>query len=203
MDFNDRDAPYPCLEIMENKQHSCTKVLTLKVHPPVIRAFPLVRKMLDTSHQLPEWSSIETKDIIDNFPTLCTGYIRFDTFHIAGYIALCTRYIRFDTFHIAGYIALCTGYIAFDTFHIAGYIMLCTGYIAFDTFHIAGYIAFWCVPPFGFGEVRYTSGYWEWVKNVLARYKETLDNIKTYDAIFASIFTHDHNENVLQAFYEN
>ncbi|KAG5612308.1 hypothetical protein H5410_023589 [Solanum commersonii] len=54
---------------------------------------------------------------------LCTGYIRFDTFHIAGYIALCTGYIRFDTFHIAGYIALCTGYIAFDTF-LAGYIAL-------------------------------------------------------------------------------
>ncbi|KAH0641919.1 hypothetical protein KY285_032787 [Solanum tuberosum] len=61
----------------------------------------------------------------------------------------------------------------------------------------------WCVPPFGFGEVRYTSGYWEWVEDVLARYKETLDNIKTYDAIFASMFTHDHNENVLQAFCEN
>ncbi|KAG5601339.1 hypothetical protein H5410_032709 [Solanum commersonii] len=25
---------------------------------------------------------------------LCTGYIRFDTFHIAGYISLCTGYIR-------------------------------------------------------------------------------------------------------------
>ncbi|KAH0647540.1 hypothetical protein KY290_033534 [Solanum tuberosum] len=54
MDFSDRDAPYPCLEIMENKQHSRAKVLTLKVHLPVIRAFPLVRKMLDTSHHLPE-----------------------------------------------------------------------------------------------------------------------------------------------------
>ncbi|KAK4707092.1 hypothetical protein R3W88_033341 [Solanum pinnatisectum] len=52
---------------MENKQHSCIKVLTLKVHPPVIRAFPLVRKMVDTSHHLPEWSSIETKDVMDNF----------------------------------------------------------------------------------------------------------------------------------------
>ncbi|KAG5588746.1 hypothetical protein H5410_049180 [Solanum commersonii] len=39
-----------------------------------------------------------------------------------GYIALCTGYIRFDTFHIVGYIALCTGYIRFDTFHIVGYI---------------------------------------------------------------------------------
>ncbi|KAG5586287.1 hypothetical protein H5410_046721 [Solanum commersonii] len=29
----------------------------------------------------------------------------------AGFIALCTGYIRFDTFHIEGYIVLCTGYI--------------------------------------------------------------------------------------------
>ncbi|KAH0669910.1 hypothetical protein KY285_024053 [Solanum tuberosum] len=116
MDFSDRDAPHHCLEIVENKQHSRAKVLTLKVHPPVIGAFPLVRKMLDTSHHLP---------------------------------------------------------------------------------------VVWCVPSSGFGEVRYTSGYWEWVEDVLARCKETLDNIKTDDVNFASMFTYDHNKNVLQAFCEN
>ena len=47
------------------------------------------------------------------------------------------------------------------------------------------------------------SGFWEWVEDVLGRCKETLDNIKTYDAIFASMFTYDQNENVLQAFCEN
>uniref|UniRef100_M1DLL9 Uncharacterized protein n=1 Tax=Solanum tuberosum TaxID=4113 RepID=M1DLL9_SOLTU len=67
MEFSDRDAPYPCLEIVENKQHSRAKVLTLKVHPPVIGAFPLLRKTLDTSHHLPEWSSTETKDVTDDF----------------------------------------------------------------------------------------------------------------------------------------
>uniref|UniRef100_M1DSS0 Aminotransferase-like plant mobile domain-containing protein n=1 Tax=Solanum tuberosum TaxID=4113 RepID=M1DSS0_SOLTU len=67
MDFSDQDAPHPCLEIVENKQHSRAKILTLKVHPPVIGAFPLVRKMLVTSHHLPEWSSTETKDSTDNF----------------------------------------------------------------------------------------------------------------------------------------
>ncbi|KAH0633332.1 hypothetical protein KY284_036118 [Solanum tuberosum] len=61
----------------------------------------------------------------------------------------------------------------------------------------------WHVPPLGFGEVLYTSGYWEWVEDLLARCKETLDKIKTYDVIFASMFTYDHNENVFQAFYEN
>jgi len=67
MDFSDRDAPYPCLEIVENKQHSRAKVLTLKVHPPVIGAFSLLRNTLDTSHHLPEWSSTETKDVTDDF----------------------------------------------------------------------------------------------------------------------------------------
>ncbi|KAK4713747.1 hypothetical protein R3W88_019654 [Solanum pinnatisectum] len=47
----------------------------------------------------------------------------------------------------------------------------------------------WRVPPLGFCEVRYMSGYWEWVEDMLARCKETIDNIKTYDAIFASLFT--------------
>ncbi|XP_027769716.1 uncharacterized protein LOC114075560 [Solanum pennellii] len=67
MDFSDQDAPYPCLEIIENKQHARAKVLTLKVHPAVIGVFPLIRKMLDTSHHLPEWLSTETKDVTDNF----------------------------------------------------------------------------------------------------------------------------------------
>ncbi|KAH0717403.1 hypothetical protein KY285_013434 [Solanum tuberosum] len=65
------------------------------------------------------------------------------------------------------------------------------------------HLSSWRVPSSGFGEVRYTSGYWEWVEDVLARCKETLDYIKTYDVFFASMFTYDHNENVLQAFCEN
>ncbi|KAH0669923.1 hypothetical protein KY285_024062 [Solanum tuberosum] len=54
----------------------------------------------------------------------------------------------------------------------------------------------WRVPSSEFSEVRHTSCYWEWVEDVLALYNETLDNIKTYDLIFASMFTYDHNENV-------
>ncbi|KAG5576232.1 hypothetical protein H5410_056366 [Solanum commersonii] len=53
----------------------------------------------------------------------------------------------------------------------------------------------WHVPSSGFGEVRYMSSYWEWVEDVLARCKETLEYIKTYDDIIASMFTYDHNEN--------
>ncbi|PHT59512.1 hypothetical protein CQW23_01875 [Capsicum baccatum] len=63
-----------------------------------------------------------------------------------------------------------------------------------------GSLSSWCVPPSGFGVVRYTSGYWKWIEDVLARNKETLERNKTF---FASLFTYDHNENMLQAFYEN
>ncbi|KAG5622717.1 hypothetical protein H5410_007935 [Solanum commersonii] len=57
----------------------------------------------------------------------CTGYIRFDTFHIAGYIAFGIHSVVHGIH--AGYIALCTKYVRFDIFHIAGYIALCTGYM--------------------------------------------------------------------------
>ncbi|MCE3052335.1 hypothetical protein HAX54_052297 [Datura stramonium] len=53
------------------------------------------------------------------------------------------------------------------------------------------------------GDIRYMYGYWGWVEYVLARSKETLYYIKIDDAIFASMFTYDHNENVLQVFFEN
>ncbi|PHT29338.1 hypothetical protein CQW23_31064 [Capsicum baccatum] len=65
--FNDCETPYPCLEIVENKSDSHAKALTLKVHPPMIGAFPLVRKPLETSLHLTEWSTMETMDVMDNF----------------------------------------------------------------------------------------------------------------------------------------
>ncbi|KAM3291849.1 hypothetical protein P3S67_020138 [Capsicum chacoense] len=65
--FNDHETSYPCLEIMENKSDSHAKALTLKFHPPVIGIFPLVRKPLETSLHLTEWSTMKTKDIMDNF----------------------------------------------------------------------------------------------------------------------------------------
>ncbi|KAH0746483.1 hypothetical protein KY285_008140 [Solanum tuberosum] len=119
MDFSDRDVPYPCLEIVESKQHSRAKVLTLKVHPP---------------------------DVTDNFSGNVTTekvlLLRSSTHQNVG-VAIPPRRDE--------------------------------------------HLSSWRVPSSGFGEVRYTSGYWEWVEDVLARCKETLDNIKTYDAIFASI----------------
>ncbi|KAG5631239.1 hypothetical protein H5410_002956, partial [Solanum commersonii] len=50
---------YPFLEIVENKQHLCAKVLTLKVHVLVIDAFPLIRKLVDTFHNLRDLSLIK------------------------------------------------------------------------------------------------------------------------------------------------
>ncbi|PHU06480.1 hypothetical protein BC332_22969 [Capsicum chinense] len=65
--FNDRETLYPCLEIVESNPDSHAKPLTLKVHPSVIDAFPLVRKLLKTSLNLTEWSTTETKDVMNNF----------------------------------------------------------------------------------------------------------------------------------------
>ncbi|KAK4706249.1 hypothetical protein R3W88_034194 [Solanum pinnatisectum] len=162
MDFSDREAPYPCLEIVENKQHLRAKVLTLKVHPLVIDAFPLVRNLLDNSLYLAEWSSTEMKDVMDNFSGKVT--------------TVKVLFLKSSTHQ---------------------------NVVAAIPPHRDENLSSWCVSPLGFGEVHYTSGYWEWVEDLLARCKETLDKIKTYDVIFASMFTYDHNENVFQAFCEN
>ncbi|PHT87438.1 hypothetical protein T459_09544 [Capsicum annuum] len=65
--FNNRETPYTCLEIVESNPNLHAKPLTSKVHPSMIGAFPLVRKSLETSLHLIEWSTIETKDIMDSF----------------------------------------------------------------------------------------------------------------------------------------
>ncbi|PHU20156.1 hypothetical protein BC332_11307 [Capsicum chinense] len=65
--FNDRETPYSCLKIVERKSYSHAKSLTLKVHPLVIGAFPLVRKPLETSLHLTKLSMTKTKDVMDNF----------------------------------------------------------------------------------------------------------------------------------------
>uniref|UniRef100_M1C3Z4 Aminotransferase-like plant mobile domain-containing protein n=1 Tax=Solanum tuberosum TaxID=4113 RepID=M1C3Z4_SOLTU len=134
----------------------------MKVHPPVIGAFPLLRKTLDTSHHLPEWSSTEAKDVTNDFSGNVTTekvLLLKSSTHQNVVVAVPPRRDE--------------------------------------------HLSSWRVLSSGFGEVHYTSGYWEWVEDELARCKETLDNMKTYDAIFASMFTYDHNENVLQAFCEN
>ncbi|KAF3667115.1 putative histone H2B.1-like [Capsicum annuum] len=62
--------------------------------------------------------------------------------------------------------------------------------------------ATWNYSQSGFGEFHYVTCYWEWVEDVLSHSKEALERTKIYDIVFASLFTYDINENVLQAFCE-
>ncbi|KAH0689156.1 hypothetical protein KY289_016514 [Solanum tuberosum] len=134
MDFNDREAPYPCLEIVENKQHSRAKVLTLKVHPPVI----VVGRFLSSPGVVVNRNEGRHGQFSGKVTTEKVLLLKSST-HQNVVVAIPPR--RDEK------------------------------------------LSSWCVPPLGFGVVRYTSGYWEWVEDVLARCKETLDSIKTSDAI--------------------
>ncbi|KAH0669394.1 hypothetical protein KY285_023553 [Solanum tuberosum] len=121
MDFSDREVPYLCLEIVEDKQYSLAKVLTLKFI----------------------FGVVVTKDAMDNF---------------SGKVTIEKVILLKSSTH--------------------------QNIIVVIHPHRDDNLSSWRVPPFGFVE-------------------ETLDNIKTYDAIYASMFTYDHNKNILQAFCEN
>ncbi|KAL0458781.1 UNVERIFIED_CONTAM: hypothetical protein Slati_0505300 [Sesamum latifolium] len=45
-------------------------------------------------------------------------------------------------------------------------------------------------------------GYWEWTEDVLSRCGKRLRLIDAYDAVYASLFTYDHNSNIIKAFCE-
>ncbi|KAL0307196.1 UNVERIFIED_CONTAM: hypothetical protein Sradi_6136900 [Sesamum radiatum] len=52
------------------------------------------------------------------------------------------------------------------------------------------------------GEFCYTKGYWEWTKDVLSRCGDRLCHLKIYDVVYASLFTYDHNSDIVKAFCE-
>ncbi|KAL0358132.1 UNVERIFIED_CONTAM: hypothetical protein Scaly_1498900 [Sesamum calycinum] len=52
------------------------------------------------------------------------------------------------------------------------------------------------------GEFRYTKGYWEWNEDVISRYGDRLRHLKIYDVVYASLFTYDHNFDIVKAFCE-
>ncbi|KAK6126743.1 hypothetical protein DH2020_039514 [Rehmannia glutinosa] len=52
------------------------------------------------------------------------------------------------------------------------------------------------------GELHYIEGYWEWTEDVLSRCKNSLQKVKIYDAVYASLFTYDNNSNIMRAFCE-
>ncbi|KAL0305375.1 UNVERIFIED_CONTAM: hypothetical protein Scaly_2987100 [Sesamum calycinum] len=51
-------------------------------------------------------------------------------------------------------------------------------------------------------EFRYTKGYWEWTKDMLSRCGDRLRHLKIYDVVYASLFTYDHNFDIVKAFCE-
>ncbi|KAL0395515.1 UNVERIFIED_CONTAM: hypothetical protein Slati_4517700 [Sesamum latifolium] len=52
-------------------------------------------------------------------------------------------------------------------------------------------------------EFHYTKGYWEWTEDVLSPVcGKRLHLINAYDAVYASLFTYDHNFDIIKAFCE-
>ena len=51
-------------------------------------------------------------------------------------------------------------------------------------------------------ESFFTEGYWEWVEEVLGRHGPFLKGCKLYEAIFASLFSHDCHASMIRAFCE-
>ncbi|KAL0394687.1 UNVERIFIED_CONTAM: hypothetical protein Slati_4434900 [Sesamum latifolium] len=52
------------------------------------------------------------------------------------------------------------------------------------------------------GDFHYTKGYWEWTEDVLSHCGRRLHLISAYDAVYASLFTYDHNSDIIKAFCE-
>ncbi|KAL0457627.1 UNVERIFIED_CONTAM: hypothetical protein Slati_0389900 [Sesamum latifolium] len=52
------------------------------------------------------------------------------------------------------------------------------------------------------GDFHYTNEYWEWTEDVLSRCERRLRLISAYDAVYASLFTYDHNSDIIKAFCE-
>ncbi|KAK4383232.1 hypothetical protein Sango_2794400 [Sesamum angolense] len=48
------------------------------------------------------------------------------------------------------------------------------------------------------GEFRYTKGYWEWTEDVLSRCGDRLRHLKIYDVVYASLFSYDHNFDIVK-----
>ncbi|KAL0354314.1 UNVERIFIED_CONTAM: hypothetical protein Sangu_1012700 [Sesamum angustifolium] len=48
----------------------------------------------------------------------------------------------------------------------------------------------------------YTKGYWEWIEDVLSQCGDKFRHLKIYDVVYASMFTYDHNPDIIKAFCE-
>ncbi|PHT87471.1 hypothetical protein T459_09577 [Capsicum annuum] len=65
VNFSDQTTPYLLLEIANDERYSPASILTLKVYPPVIGAFPLDKGSPDMSLYLDKWSTNEKIDVLD------------------------------------------------------------------------------------------------------------------------------------------
>ncbi|KAI3458828.1 hypothetical protein Pfo_015491 [Paulownia fortunei] len=52
------------------------------------------------------------------------------------------------------------------------------------------------------GEFHYIKGYWEWTEDILSRCEHKLLAAQIYDSVYASLFTYDHNSDIIKAFCE-
>ncbi|KAL0308856.1 UNVERIFIED_CONTAM: hypothetical protein Sradi_5827900 [Sesamum radiatum] len=52
------------------------------------------------------------------------------------------------------------------------------------------------------GGFRYIKGFWEWTEDILSRCEHKLVAAQVYDSVYASVFTYDHNSDVIKAFCE-
>ncbi|KAL0286983.1 UNVERIFIED_CONTAM: hypothetical protein Sradi_7134800 [Sesamum radiatum] len=60
----------------------------------------------------------------------------------------------------------------------------------------------WDGDPQFTGEFHYTKEYWEWTEDVLSRCGKRLRLINAYDAVYALLFTYDHNFDIIKEFCE-
>ncbi|KAF3634618.1 hypothetical protein FXO37_26386 [Capsicum annuum] len=71
VNFSDQTTPYLLLEIANDERYSPASILTLKVYPPVIGAFPLDKGSPDMSLYLDKWSTNEKIDVLDFNKAFC------------------------------------------------------------------------------------------------------------------------------------
>ena len=53
------------------------------------------------------------------------------------------------------------------------------------------------------GEATYVEFYWEWLEDVLSRYKDALTNMGLYHTVYASLFSYDLHPFILHVFFEH
>ncbi|KAM1624940.1 hypothetical protein ACFX2K_023076 [Malus domestica] len=53
------------------------------------------------------------------------------------------------------------------------------------------------------GEAVFDKFYWEWLEDVLSRFKDVLTKVGLYHAVYASLFSYDHHPSIFWSFFEH